>query len=295
MIAKLGRRLNLRQIALASAEVYLTRFLLKVLLKEVNAYMLVATCLYVACKMEEFPQHIRLVLSEARNLWPEYIPQDTTKLAEFEFYLVEEMELYLIIYHPYNSLLQIKNFLADNTSTYGVVLSDDDLQNSWSIINDSYITDLHLLYPPHIIAIASLYITIVVRINLNESKKTQTINTTAESMDGADGGSLDQMDSNMMHMEDLMMLANMNASVSPVEVSRAPDLFSAPSVDSGFSSSVKKDPNKIQGFMQFLDHSHVNLDEVVDSIQEIVNLYILWNGYNENIAKKALHNMIIYC
>lgn len=257
--------------------------------------MLVATCLYVACKMEEFPQHIRLVLSEARNLWPEYIPQDTTKLAEFEFYLVEEMELYLIIYHPYNSLLQIRDFLANNTSTYGLVLSEDDLQNSWSIINDSYVTDLHLLYPPHVIAIASLYITMVLRKNLDETKKTQTINSTGESIDGADSGSLDQMNSNMMHMEDLMMLANMNASVSPVEVSRAPDPFSDPSVDSGFFSSKRKESNKIHGFMQFIDHSHVNLDEVVDAIQEIINLYILWNGYNENNAKKALHNMIIYC
>ena len=47
---------------------------------------------------------------EARNIWPEYIPHDVTKLAEFEFYLIEEMDLYLLLHHPYKSLMQINEF-----------------------------------------------------------------------------------------------------------------------------------------------------------------------------------------
>ena len=137
VLIKLGRRLNVRQIALATAEIYMSRFLIKVLLKEINVYLLVTTCLYAACKIEECPQHIRLITSEARNLWPEYIPQDVTKLAEFEFYLIEEMDLFLILHHPYRSLLQIRDYLNENFALYRFSLSDDELQNSWSLINDS--------------------------------------------------------------------------------------------------------------------------------------------------------------
>ena len=64
LLIKLGRRLNIRQIALATAEIYLTRFLTRVSLKEINVYLLITTCIYVACKIEECPQHIRLILSK---------------------------------------------------------------------------------------------------------------------------------------------------------------------------------------------------------------------------------------
>ncbi|KAJ2511946.1 RNA polymerase II holoenzyme cyclin-like subunit [Coemansia sp. RSA 1939] len=36
------------------------------------------------------------------------------------------------------------------------------MQASWSIINDSFITDLSLVYPPHVIAVAALFLSRVV-------------------------------------------------------------------------------------------------------------------------------------
>lgn len=83
LIMKLGRRLNIRQYALATAHVYLSRFLLKASVREVNLYLLVTTCVYLACKVEECPQYIRTLVSEARSLWSEFIPPDPTKVTEF--------------------------------------------------------------------------------------------------------------------------------------------------------------------------------------------------------------------
>lgn len=34
-------------------------------------------------------------------------PTDNTKLAEMEFYLIEELDFHLIIFHPYRSLVQL--------------------------------------------------------------------------------------------------------------------------------------------------------------------------------------------
>lgn len=151
--------MNIRQRALGTAEVYLTRFFLRTSFYEINAYVIVATCVYVACKTEECPQHIRTITNEARDLWPDYVSTDPTKIAECEFYLIEELDSYLIVYHPYRSLMQlIENMGKTNNQ---LAFMKDETQYAWSIINDSYATDMMLLYPPHIIATAALYITIV--------------------------------------------------------------------------------------------------------------------------------------
>ena len=34
-------------------------------------------------------------------------PQDNTKLAEMEFYLIEELDFHLIVFHPYRSIVQL--------------------------------------------------------------------------------------------------------------------------------------------------------------------------------------------
>ncbi|CAL9734968.1 RNA polymerase II holoenzyme cyclin-like subunit [Monosporozyma servazzii] len=163
LIMKLGRRLNIRQYALATAHIYLSRFLLKASIREVNLYLLVTTCVYLACKVEECPQYIRTLVSEARSLWPEFIPPDPTKVTEFEFYLLEELQSYLVVHHPYDAMEQIIDVLKN--SEYDLNISNEDIQNCWSLINDSYINDVHLIYPPHIIAMACMFITISLQNN----------------------------------------------------------------------------------------------------------------------------------
>lgn len=293
MIIKLGRRLNIRQVALATAEIYLTRFLTRVLLKEINVYVLVTTCLYVSCKIEECPQHIRLIISEARNLWPEYIPHDVTKLAEFEFYLIEEMDLFLFLHHPYKSLIQIRDFLSKNVAIYGFSLTDEELQNSWSLINDSYITDLHLLLPPHIIAVAAVYITIVLKKHLSR---------------GNNGSGNDSGKDGAMHIDDLMTLANPAGqggahSVGGASTSSSVHTNAATTTDTTSDTNletthfqdmkVDEDTVKINKFMNFLDHLHINLDEVVEAMQDMINVYVVWNRYNEGGVKRALQMMLL--
>lgn len=68
-LVKLGRRMTIRQQALATAQVFIRRFYTKVEIRRTNPYLVMATALYLACKMEECPQHIRVVVSEARSIW----------------------------------------------------------------------------------------------------------------------------------------------------------------------------------------------------------------------------------
>jgi len=315
LLIKLGRRLNIRQVALATAEIYLIRFLTRVSLKEINVYLLVTTCVYVACKVEECPQHIRLILSEARNLWPEYIPQDITKLAEFEFYLIEEMDSYLFLHHPYKSLIQIRDFLAENVSIYGFQLTDDELQNAWSLINDTYMTDLHLFLPPHIISIAAIYITIVLKKNLAELRGStekdanagsinQNNNENADVGDANGGNKTDGQSASQpsnkhnMHIDDLMTLVNpgnmSNSSNTNGNMDNMSKTKDQVSLDANFSGpKLDEETIKINKFMNFLSQSHINLDEVVEAMQDMINLYVVWNRYNEAGVKKALQSMLL--
>lgn len=69
-LIKLGKRMSTRQQALATAQVYIKRFYTKNEIRHTNPYLVVTTAFYLACKMEECPQHIRFVVAEARNFWP---------------------------------------------------------------------------------------------------------------------------------------------------------------------------------------------------------------------------------
>lgn len=69
-LVKLGKRMSVRQQALATAQVYVRRFYIKVDFRDTNPYLVLATALYLGCKMEESPQYIRVVVNEARTLWP---------------------------------------------------------------------------------------------------------------------------------------------------------------------------------------------------------------------------------
>lgn len=137
--------MSLRQQVMATAEVYLMRFLLGVSVNEINLYMLVAAVLYLASKTEECPLHIRSVLMEARNCWPEFVPNDFTKLAELEFYVMEELECQVVIHHPYRALKQL-------APAMGIV----DMGPAWGVLNDMYATDAMLHFPPHVIALAAV-------------------------------------------------------------------------------------------------------------------------------------------
>ncbi|KAF8901596.1 cyclin-like protein [Mucidula mucida] len=176
-IAKLGKKLQLRQRAIATATVFFRRFYLKNSYCETDPFLVISACIYVAAKAEESPVHIKNVVTESRSLFShqynvKHFPSDNSKLAEVEFYLVDDLECDLTIFHPYRTLMALckkESAAHDNEETeageLGVGVDSDDLhfdeklemsesalQMAWSIINDSYRSNLCLLYPPHLVA-----------------------------------------------------------------------------------------------------------------------------------------------
>ena len=69
VISRLGRKLSLRQRAIATATVFFRRFYLKNSYCETDPFIVMAACCYVAAKAEESPVHIKNVVTEARLLF----------------------------------------------------------------------------------------------------------------------------------------------------------------------------------------------------------------------------------
>ncbi|KAJ3206655.1 hypothetical protein HK099_000479, partial [Clydaea vesicula] len=117
--------------------------------------LVVATCLYLATKIEESPHHIKSVVSEMKSALKHsggfcFEAQD---IAEFEYYLLEDLNFNTILFHPYRSLLKF---------TKSLQLEEKITEEAWAITNDTYNSDLLLNFAPHLIALASLKIAIVV-------------------------------------------------------------------------------------------------------------------------------------
>jgi cyclin C len=68
----------------------------------------------------------------------------------------------MIIHHPYRTLQHVSNLIG---------LARSDLIVAWTIVNDTYASDLPLLYPPHIIALAAIYMAFFTTTQLRTATK----------------------------------------------------------------------------------------------------------------------------
>lgn len=69
VLQRLGKRLLLRQRPIATSIIYFRRFYLKNSFCDTDPYLVLATCSYVAAKLEETPVHIKSVVIEARQMY----------------------------------------------------------------------------------------------------------------------------------------------------------------------------------------------------------------------------------
>jgi len=265
-IGKLGKRMSTRQQALATAQVYVRRFYSKVEIRRTNPYLVLATAFYLACKMEECPQHIRVVVGEARNTWPgtkirhgpstsevdktdltkESIVSDPSKLGECEFFLISEMNSQLIVHHPYRTLVELQGRMS---------MSQDEITLAWSVINDHYLTDLPLLYPPHVIAVTAILLAVVLK------PSQASLHAAAASVAA-------------------VASAAQAAKESPSHVLQSTTQ----------SNARHTKPQKLVTWLAA--ESEINIEDIISCTQEIISLYEVWEQYNEKICKEQIARFV---
>ena len=243
-------------------------------MQNVNLYLLIATAFYLASKTEESPHHIRMVAQEARQLWPEYVPSDPSRLGEMEFCLISEMHSQLIIWHPYRSLTSLKE-------NQKLSLTMEEISLAWSIVNDTFMTDLPLTCPPYLIAITAMFLAVVfVPQKSADSKSNQDLQSLLESHRfGGLGGragfanSMAQAMTNSNFPQPTSSLSKLNSTQSSSNITKAKN-----SEQIGIS-------DKLQIIVEFLVESDIDIKHMINATQDIISLYEAWEQYNEKSVK----------
>ncbi|XP_041992224.1 cyclin-C1-2-like [Salvia splendens] len=145
-IVELAHCVKVRQRVAATAITYMRRLYARKSMTEYDPCLVAPTCLYLAAKAEESTVHAKLVAFQ--------ITEDLSDVKFFkeihkmEMKILEALNYYLLVFHPYRSMTQ---FLQDA----GV---SNLTEQTMGIINDTYKMDLILVHPPHLIALACIFI-----------------------------------------------------------------------------------------------------------------------------------------
>lgn len=255
---------------MATAQVYLKRFYSKVEIRRTNPYLVITTAIYLACKMEESPQHIRLIVTEARQLWQDLIGLDTSRIGECEFYLISEMSSQLIVHQPYRTLTSLRSELS---------LVDEDVQLAKSVINDSYMTDLPLLCAPHTIAVVAILLALVLRPN------SSSVGQSASAAAAAAGLAAAQAALNQAHVR---------ATVGgpPILEPAAPSTGATSSTSDNKEKQQEARITRVQQFAGWLAESGVDISAMIDATQEIISFYECYEQYNEKLTREQINRFV---
>lgn len=153
-IAKLAQNVKVRQRVVATAITYMRRVYVKRPITEYDPRLVAPTCLYLASKAEESTVQARLLVFYIKKLYSdEKYRYEIKDILEMEMKVLEALNYYLVVFHPYRSLSQLLQDAGMSDAT----------QLTWGIVNDTYKMDLMLIHPPHLIALACIYITSVLK------------------------------------------------------------------------------------------------------------------------------------
>jgi len=138
----------------ATAIVYWRRYYLNNSFVDQEPTLMAGTCVYLASKVEECSMKVDSIVKSMNtekdlNLPFKFTEYQNSDIIQCEFYLMDGLKCHLLIFHPYTEL---HAYLADA----GLMDCKEDARR---FINDTYRTDVNMIYPPHIIVLGCIYLT----------------------------------------------------------------------------------------------------------------------------------------
>jgi cyclin C len=153
----------------------------------------------------------------------------------------------MIVHQPYRSLTALQTTFS---------LTQEESALAWSIINDHYMTDLPLLFAPHIIATMAILLALVLRPN---TTGLQTASGSAASIASAAQTALNSV-----------------GQVKPGNGDK----------QNGGARS------KVQRLANWLAESNIDIEAVVDCTQEIISFYEVQEQYNEKLSREQINRFV---
>jgi cyclin C len=156
------------------------------------------------------------------------VTSDHSQLGECEFSIISELHSQLIVHHPYRSLNDLQPQLN---------LTLDETSLAWNIINDHFLTDLPLLYAPHVIAITSALLAVVLKPTTQGS--TLHASSVQSALQQVTGGGSPQTSARVQKM--MNWIAESQVSIEEM-VDCTQELISLYEVWDGYKEALCKDP-----------------------------------------------------
>ncbi|WCJ37963.1 Cyclin family protein [Euphorbia peplus] len=155
-IWKLAQQVKVRQRVVATAITYMRRVYTRKSMSEYDPRLVAPTCLYLAAKAEESTVQARLLVFYIKKLYSDdKYRYEIKDILEMEMKILEALNYYLVVFHPYRSLSPLLMDAGINEISM--------IQLCWGLVNDTYKMDLILMHPPHLVALACIYIGSVYR------------------------------------------------------------------------------------------------------------------------------------
>ena len=155
------------------------------------------------------------------------------------------MNSQLIVHHPYRTLVELQGRLS---------MSQDEITLAWSVLNDHYLTDLPLLYPPHVIAVTAILLAVVLK------PSQASLHAAAASV------------------------AAVASAAQTVKDSSGNVVHSGPQTNAP--------QNKAQKLVTWLAESEINIEDMTNCTQEIISLYEVWEQYHEKTCKEQIARFV---
>jgi cyclin C len=180
----------------------------------------------------------------------DFATTDASRIGECEFALISQLNSQLIVHHPYRMLAEIRTTFP---------LTSEEESVAWSVINDHYLTDLPLLYAPHVIAVAAIFMTVALRPSASSSVP-------------------------------LHPPGSNNAGLLP-QPSALPASGGSNVGGKGAGAGAGA-AEKMQRWIDWAAESEIDMNAVTEAIQEMVSLYEDWEQYNERVCKDQIGRFI---
>ncbi|CAD6200098.1 unnamed protein product [Caenorhabditis auriculariae] len=147
-----------------TATVYFKRFYTRRSFKDMDPFLVGATAIYLASKVDEMgPLSLTSLIKNVGHVlqkrWPmiafDPSPSKNAAVYDGEFILLEIMDCCLIVYHPHRPM---NIYLQDLQKEHQLKEFDQLEAQCWKVANDTLRCDVCLLFPPHIIGIACIIV-----------------------------------------------------------------------------------------------------------------------------------------
>ena len=115
-------------------------------------------------------KHVLISVVEKSDALSQFKPID---ILDCEFYIVDCLKFDLVLFHPYKPLVMLLGEMS---------LEEECLKHAWDIVNDSYRSSAILMYPPYIIALAAIYLSLI-KVQRDASEYLNKINVNHEAVE----------------------------------------------------------------------------------------------------------------